>query len=169
MKFCKHWWHWWPHSGSLMEQSFLEEQECHNLPSGLSTITVLSKELVERKQNEEINMDTNNIILCFMENTHSRSYRNKDLRERGKQTKTWGGQYITERFSNFLRNIVLYIHEVLRPVSKIDHTLSHNKNTESNRKKKNWPHRGNQMTLLAYFASWVSEIRGNRTAPRDMK
>lgn len=30
------------------------KQEYHDLPIGLSTLTVLSKELVERKQNEEI-------------------------------------------------------------------------------------------------------------------
>lgn len=73
-----------------MEQSFLEKQEYHDVPIGLSTPTILSKELVERKQNEEMNMDTNNILLCFMENIQSKSYRNKDIRERGIQTKTWG-------------------------------------------------------------------------------
>lgn len=73
-----------------MEQSFLEKQEYRNVPIGLSTPTILSKELVERKQNEEMNMDTNNILLCFMENIQSKSNRNKDIRERGIQTKTRG-------------------------------------------------------------------------------
>lgn len=73
-----------------MEQSFLEKQEYHNISIGLSTPTILSKELVERKQNEETNMDTNNILFCFMENIQSKSNRNKDIRERGIQTKTRG-------------------------------------------------------------------------------
>lgn len=73
-----------------MEQSFLEKQEYHNVSIGLSTPTILSKELVERKQNEEMNMDTNNILLCFMENIQSKSNRNKDIREREIQTKTRG-------------------------------------------------------------------------------